>query len=207
MTAALNGAAADAQAALRSGMISIPARAAAAAAVVTVVAATAAGQTAAPAASAGPATVDNPQYAAWAGRKVGTSVTLVCQGDGPAGSAARVEVTQTLKSVTADAATVVSATKLSAQGQVHAAGRPTVLTVPARVPPADMRQTGTDTVAAMGRSFACRVYQVAQPVAGGGSSKAVAYLNDAVPGGVVKLVVANPAGGLLAFVVATVDEK
>ena len=57
-------------------------------------------------------------------------------------------------------------------------------------------------VQAMGRTFTCKVYDTAQP-----GVKVTAYLNDAIPGGVVKLVVTNSNGMALTFVLSTTDVK
>ncbi len=154
------------------------------------------------------ATVDNPQYVLWAKCRPGASVTLSADIDlGPQGKV-HLDVTQALKAVTPAGATLAKTVRATLAGVAQPAGPAVDQAVAARVPAAEARLTGTADVQAMGRAFACQVYDVSQPPAarGGAVTHATAYLNDAVPGGVVKLV-ADLGGHPVTFVLSAVDTK
>ena len=153
-----------------------------------------------------PVLVDNPQYAAWARCRVGTSVTMVSDTDAGAAGQIHLEVTQVLKSVTADAVTLAHANKLTVGGKPQPGGPVTTQTIAAKVRPAEMKPIGNADVSAMGRSFTCHVYEAAQP-GGRGAPPVTAYLNDGVAGGVVKLVVPMGKGMALTFVLTAADAK
>ncbi len=140
----------------------------------------------APRPAAGPV-MDDPRYAAWAGFKVGSSETYA--GDlKMQGRTAHISVTQKLVSVTADAVT------LDVSTTVEMGGQPVSLktqqqTIPAKTDQlASVHQTGTEDVAAMGRSFPCAV-KVLTPVNDDptDSRKTTADLCPNVPGGIVKI--------------------
>ncbi len=159
----------------------------------------------------GPATapsaqVDNPQYAAWARFKPGASVTLVSDTDAGGMGHVHLEVTQLLKAVTPDAVTLVHANKMTLNGKPQAGGPVTVQTIAARVATGAMRPIGTADVTAMGRAFTCHVYEATLP-APGGATHSTAYMNDGVPGGVVKLVTPIAKGVALTFVLGAMDAK
>jgi hypothetical protein len=157
-------------------------------------------------ATAPAATVDNPQYGMWSTFKPGSSATMVGDIDAGAMGKVHLEVTQTLQSVTADAATLSQATRVTLAGQPQPARPPATQVVPAKQATEAMTQTGTADVQAMGRTFSCRVYEVGRS-AGAGSPKGTAYVANGVPGGVVKLVLVGPNGKSLTFVLAATDVK
>ena len=179
-------------------------RLAAALVLVVAVSATAGTATAAPPPATAPAKVDNPQFSLWAYCKPGTSVTLAGDVDnGPQGKV-HLEVTQTLASVNADGAVVSEATRYLTQGKtVNGPAHPQP--VPARADAGTVRPAGTADVQAMGRTFACRVYDLAPPAPGG--ARATAYFSPDVPGGTVKLVLTGANGRSITFLITALDVK
>ncbi len=170
----------------------------------------ASGATAAPPAT-GPvvdpsAMIDNPQYTAWAKCSVGTSVTLV--GETEAGGLGRVhvEVTQTLTAIAPEAVTLSHANAVTVSGQPQPAGPVTTQTIGAKIASIAMKLVGTADVTAMGRTYPCHVYEAAQPGVRG-ATKSTVYMNDSVPGGVVKLVAAAGGGASVTFLLASVSVK
>ena len=153
-----------------------------------------------------PSMIDNPQYAAWARCRVGTSVTMVSDTDAGGMGHVHLEVTQVLKSVSADAVTLTHANQLTVAGKPQPGGPITSQTIAAKVAPEAMKPIGNADVSAMGRSFTCHVYEAAQ-AGGRGAPPVTAYMNDAVAGGVVKLVVPMGKGMALTFVLSATDFK
>ena len=129
--------------------------------------------------------------------------------DTDAGGMGRVhlQVTQTLKAVTPDAVTLAHANVVTVGGKPRPGGPVTTQTIAARVVATAMKPVGTADVQAMGRAFACRVYEASQPGPAGRAAKGTAYMTDAVPGGVVKLVVDVGHGLSLTFVLTATDVK
>ena len=147
---------------------------------------TAAGPATRPTPAAGPK-LDDPRYAAWAKFKVGSSESYA--GDLKVqGRPAHITVKQTLAAVTADAVT------LDVETTVEMGGQPVTLktqrqTIAAKTDQlASVRQTGTEDVKAMDRTFPCDV-KVLTPVNDDPkeSRKTVAHLCANVPGGIVRI--------------------
>jgi hypothetical protein len=157
------------------------------------------------------AKVDNPQYGLWAKYKPGTSATLVADVDAGKKGKVRLELTRTLRSVTSGSLLVLGVTRASVNGVAQPAGRPVPQSIPAQVTAAEAHRTGTADVTAMGRTFACRVYEVTNPpgvdAPGTPANKATAYLSDDVPGGVVKLVATVAGGKTITFTLTATDVK
>jgi len=117
--------------------------------------------------------VDNPEYKAWASFKVGSSRTLTGVHTGGF-SSTKVSYPSTLVKVTADQVTL------------HGGGP-----VPAKLDQKDIKYVGEESVNVMGKTFKCKVYEMAKKTwnaASGGqkSSQGKLWISDEVPGGVVK---------------------
>lgn len=170
-----------------------------------ILATTAAARADGPAATTAPAdTVANPQYDQWAKYKPGTAVTLVADTDAGGLGRVHLEVTQTLRSITPEAATLSHANRQMIDGRLQPAGRVTTQTIAARQPASAMRDVGSADVQAMGRAFKCRVCEMSQP-GPVGQTHVTAYLSDEVPGGVVKLVVRSGKGTAITFLINAIS--
>jgi hypothetical protein len=160
--------------------------------------------------------VDSPQYAAWAKFKVGSSETLAA--DITAGpNAVHVEMTQTLVSVADDQIEIESVAKVEANGHSN---NPTPIkrTIKSKAPATDVKETGTQDVKAMDKTFSCKVLELTgdtavatTPRAGSRqpppASKVTLYVNSDVPGGLVKLESLTADGKTTTFVLSAMDVK
>ncbi len=165
--------------------------------------------------------VDSPQYGAWAKFKPESSSTLAADIKMGAGNSFHIETTMTLKSVTAQQVEVEATGKVNIMGQDRTTP-PQTRTIPAKETKQDRKDLGEQDVQAMGKTFKCKVYEITGggasglapsprgPAAGGANpnAKATLYVNDDVPGGVVKMDVSSgPGGQAMSFTLTAMDVK
>jgi hypothetical protein len=157
--------------------------------------------------------VDSPQYAAWAKFKPDSSSTLSADMKmGP--NTVHVETTTTLKSVTPEKVEVQSAGKMSFMGHDNETPVQT-RTIAAKEAKQDKKDLGEQDVAAMGKTFKCKVYEITGANAGapsahggaGADAKATIYVSDDVPGGLVKMDIAGANGQKMTFTLTAMDSK
>ena len=162
--------------------------------------------------------VANPQYAAWAKFKPGSSATLSCDMKvGPNAIDIHIEMTKTLVEVAADSLIVESSTKSKAMG--HESNTPaTKQTVKATAPAKDVKETGTADVMAAGKTYTCKVLELTGDAAAANASrpggrpaaanaKATIYVNHDVPGGVVKMELTAGDGKVMTFILTASEVK
>ena len=159
---------------------------------------------------------DNPNYLVWAKFKPGSSCTVAADiRDGQ--DYILIETTRTLVSVTADQVVVQTVTRAKRNGHEDPAV-PINQTITAKTDKDEIRETGRKDVDAMGKTFACRVWDStpakADPSAGHSSTpapaeslKATIYVSDDVPGGVVRLEGQGPKGQSILFILTTFAAK
>jgi hypothetical protein len=143
--------------------------------------------------------IDSPRYQAWAKFKVGSSHTL--SGEMNAGGMQiQTEMTEKLVEVTDDHVAVETTTTTNVMGQSHTSP-PRQRTIPAKEDIKDAKEVGTEDVQAMGKTFSCKVWELAdvgappagRPGPGGPSpdnqrkSSAKIWASPDVPGGMVKM--------------------
>jgi hypothetical protein len=147
-----------------------------------------------------PAKTDNPLYTGWAKYKEGSSMTMEVTMPATAATPAKtMTVKSTLKSLTADTATIES---------TDAANHTFTRKIPAKITAGDTKQAGEEDVAAMGKTFKCTVCEM-KAVADGesGDDTATVYLSDEVVGGMVKLVAPGPGGSKIEVKLTSSDPK
>jgi hypothetical protein len=133
---------------------------------------------------------DNPQYTAWANFKVGSTCTLV--GKAQAGPVElEIKTKSTLSEVSKDHVTLDTTRSTVLSGEK----RPTETikqTIPAKIEKRDLKDDGTEVIAAAGKNFKCEVIEVTteapNPDAPSNKGNAKAWISSEVPGGVVKIV-------------------
>jgi hypothetical protein len=131
--------------------------------------------------------VDNPLYKAWASYKVESNKTLSATLTVGAGIEVKNQITATLKAVADDHVTVEIVSSSTVNGQSHQ-GPPRSENYPAKIDDKSLQDGGSDTVAAMGKTFNCKVLTVAGTAAGTVTARnAKVWVSDGVPGGVVKI--------------------
>ncbi len=165
---------------------------------------------------------DSPRYAAWAKFKPETTVTL--SGDTKMGpNEVHMDMVRTLKSVTAEQVEVETSVKVAFMGHTN---NPEAKkeTIPAKEAKPAMKETGEKDVQAMGKTYKCKVYEIsgadagamgpggARPHAGmanaaGTEAKATIYVNDDVPGGLVKMESPGPMGAPIVFTLTATETK
>jgi hypothetical protein len=162
--------------------------------------------------------VASPQYQAWAKFKPGSSSTLTSDMKvGPNGSMTiHVEMTTTLLSVTPEQAEVEAVSKTDMMGR---GGNPTHVkrTIKAKEPARDMKETGTEDVKAMDKTFKCKVFKLSGEAAAnqgsgrGGRGPANAtvtlYVNPDVPGGIVKMETIAEGAPPFIFILSAMNVK
>ncbi|MDQ3441890.1 MAG: hypothetical protein M3478_16225, partial [Planctomycetota bacterium] len=144
--------------------------------------------------------VDNPHYLAWSKFKPGTQVDLdMILGVG--GQKMTSNVTMTLSEVSAEKAVVESVAKMNLPGLPGGGGQPEkqshthLAKVPkseadrAFMPPGavgDSKETGTETIAAAGKSYECKVREFTGKIKSQ-DAKGKMWRSEQVPGGLVKM--------------------
>jgi hypothetical protein len=125
--------------------------------------------------------IDNPEYKAWAKFKVGSSRTLTgAHGGGASFVATGSSSLSTLLAITSDKVTIKGDVPIFGYGPITA-----------RIDEKDIKYIGEENVQAMGKTFKCKVYTLPKKTwnaATGGqkSSQLKKWINDEVPGGLVK---------------------
>ncbi len=167
----------------------------------------------------GAASAESPQYKAWSKFKPGASATMVA--DVAMGQMKmKVTVTHTLTSVTDTEAKVALTTTTEMMGRTQPP-KTQERTFPAKTTGEQQpKPTGNADVQAMGKTFACKVYEVSgaamdmsgghgggAAAAAGAGTKVTIYVNDDVPGGVVKMTMDTPTGMTMNFVLTAFDAK
>ena len=139
-------------------------------------------------------TAVNPKYTNWAKFKPGSSNTIAADADAPQGKV-HIEVTRTLVSVADDELVVSTKTVINIMGNDRE--MPAMKeTIKAKEIKEDIKATGEQDVTALNKTFKCKVYEVTPKpdaekntklVPGLEGRKTTVYINDDVPGGIVKL--------------------
>jgi hypothetical protein len=139
--------------------------------------------------------IDNPLYSAWAKFDVGASVTFEGDQSDSSGGKFHLTATLTLKSKDADGAKADASMQLGSKENTRA----DVTNFPAKVGSDDVKPLKDEDVDAMGKTIKCKVYQVSPATVGGqGNTSVKVYLNDEIPGGIVKMDMgADDKGGSL----------
>jgi hypothetical protein len=155
----------------------------------------------------------NLKYTAWAKYKPGSTETIAGDIDSPAGKM-HLEMVRTLISVTDDQVVVETKTKMDMGGQTRES--PAVKeTIKATGDKDEIKQTGEESVDAMGKTFKCKVYEAAKtdsapatPAAPGPNmNKAKVWACEDVPGGVVKLEATGRGGKSITFTLTAMEAK
>ena len=137
--------------------------------------------------------VDNPTYQSWASHKPGTTVHLQQQMN-VGGMSMNHEITETLKEVTPDKATIEYAIVMDIGGQKHE--QKNTQSIPAKIEkgqeqmPPNMKGTvkdaGSEKVEAGGKSYDCKVLEFTGESPHGKSSGKM-WRSDDIPGDLVKM--------------------
>ncbi len=160
--------------------------------------------------------VDNPRYTAWAKFKPGSTNTLAADMDRH-GNKVHIEVKRTLISISDTEAVIETKAVVNVMDHDHEMPA-TQETIKAKANAEDFKQTGEQSVDAMGKTFKCKVYEAAAkpdatvdrkevPGTNMQGKKATVYASDDVPGGVVKLETDEPAGKTLTFILTAMDSQ
>ncbi len=162
--------------------------------------------------------VDSPRYAAWAKFKPESFTTLAMDMKmGP--NDIHVEMTRTLKSVTADEVKLTTTTVATAMGHT---GNPNTReeTIAAKETKQEMKETGEKDVDAMGKTFKCKVIELTGaaaaamapqsrahgPAGDSANAKVILYVCPDVPGGLVKMETTNAMGPMM-FIMTAMESK
>lgn len=123
--------------------------------------------------------VENPEYKAWASFKVGSSRTLTGKTTGGF-KTIELQDQAILVEIQNDKVMI-----LHPNGVAQVKPAP----LPAKVDEKNAKLVGTETVQAMGKSFKCKVYEMAKISSPNGakSSQTKKWICDDVPGGIVKV--------------------
>lgn len=155
----------------------------------------------------------NPKYMAWSKFKPGSSETFEADIQ-TQGQRYHIETKQTLVSVSDDEVVVETDSKGTVKGQ-----KPTESTkrerFKAKVGPADLKQIGEKEVAAMGKTFKCKVFEgTGKPTAPAAGAKddssalrGTIYISDDIPGGLVRLDTAGADGKTQTFILTAMEVK
>jgi hypothetical protein len=158
-------------------------------------------------------TVPNPKFLAWSKFKPGSSETFEADVQ-TQGKRYHIQTKQTLISVSDDEVVVETVSTGTVAGQ-----QPTESskkeTFKARAEPTDLKQIGEKDVAAMGKTFKCKVFEgtgkPTTPSAGAkedpNALKGTLYICDDIPGGLVRLDTAGHDGKVQTFILTGTDAK
>jgi hypothetical protein len=122
--------------------------------------------------------IENPEYNAWAKFKIGSSRTLAgAHGGSGSFTATQGSSPSTLEKVENDKITIRGGPPIFGYGPITA-----------KIDQKDIKFLGEETVTAMGKTFKCKVYELAKITSPNGakSSQLKKWINDEVPGGLVK---------------------
>jgi hypothetical protein len=145
--------------------------------------------------------VDNPVFKIWSNFNVGSDETLdatVSSG----GFQMQFETNYTLAEKADDHVTLTVTTTMTMMGQTQTHSQSK--NVPAKMSNNQVQQTGSETVQAAGKSWDCKIYTI--PDISKPDTSAKAWVNDGVPGGIVKMEAAGPRG-TMSFLLKSYDVK
>jgi hypothetical protein len=154
--------------------------------------------------------VANPKYLAWSKFKPGSSETFEADIQSQ-GTRYHIQTTQTLVSLSDDAAVVETVSTATVQGQKPNQSTKRE-TFKARAGPTDLKQLGEKEVDAMGKTFKCKVFEgTGKPAAAANANptamKGTIYISDDVPGGLVRLDAVGADGKIQTFILTAMDAK
>ncbi len=146
-------------------------------------------------------TVENPEYKWWAAFREGSSVSRIVEIDGKVQEG---KTRTTLKSIGKDAVVLEETNGVQALGSAQ-----TRREIPAKIPAATFvkpDKEGDEVVEAGGKKIKCHWSELQKPTAGGKTEIVRYWLNNDVPGKVVRIRVTQP-GGLTTLLTAVEWEK
>lgn len=162
---------------------------------------------------------DNPQYASWARCQPGTSVTMAMD-TSSGGQSMTMTMTQKLLEVKPDQVVLEMTGEMEMGGTKHNAP-PRKMTLDAKVPKEQakmawmapnangtVKEAGNESVEAGGKSYDCKVMEFTGQVEGT-KSKGKVWLNDEVPGQVVKteMQTEGAVAATISMLIKAVDKK
>jgi hypothetical protein len=150
-------------------------------------------------------TTDDPRFGAWKKFKVGSSATIAGNIT-MQGVEEHVEQTQTLTDVKADSVTVEDKITMTAMGNSQAMP-PQSETIKAKTDKMGLKLTGEKDVEAAGKTYKCKVYEMAAKPDQLGGAKGTFYTNDDVPGGTVEMDITDKTGAVKTFKLTGCDVK
>jgi len=154
----------------------------------------------------------NPRYTAWSKFKVGSSETLTASISTPQGMAINLEMNRTLKELTDEKVVLEVTTTTEVMGNKRPA-QPRQETIMAKKTGDEAyKEVGHETVEAAGKSFDCKVIEAKQPVPSGPGGKthegkAKVWINDEIPGGLVKLEGTGMSDQTVTFLLKSYEAK
>jgi hypothetical protein len=146
--------------------------------------------------------IDNPQFKMWNKFGEGSSVTTTTSFDAPNGTKMNSEATTKLVSKSDDAITLEVSATMEVMGQTHTLP-PHNQTISPKVEKGDEAvQVGTSTekVEAAGKTFDCKIFELKRTLPNGKTVTAKAWVNEDVPGGVVKMEAKNDQGNVTSII-------
>jgi hypothetical protein len=136
--------------------------------------------------------VDDPRYLAWAKFGVGSSQTL--NGDMEAGQMKMTSVSvRKLVEKTDDHVTIEFSNTVTIMGQDRPSP-PQKIVIHSKIDKSAYKQLDDEKVDAAGKTFDCKVYELPSASPDGQQSTGKCWINDEVPGGLVKMVVSTQRG-------------
>jgi len=129
--------------------------------------------------------VDNPRYQGWAKFNVGSSATYTGE-VGQGAAKGEVERTYKLAEKADDHVVVEITTTTTTAGNIKTIPVQK-MTIPAKMPKADVTELAKEEVEAAGKKYPCTVYELTNYVPKLKDSKLKAWMNDEIPGGFVKM--------------------
>ncbi len=139
--------------------------------------------------------MDNPAFAAWSRFNIGSSETLTAELQGPNADAPKMtmEMTRKLIEKTDDHVTIEVTTTMDIGGQKRTMP-PRNQNVPAKMEKKDVKSSGSEDVEAAGKKYTCKVYDVKGFSAQNPDATVKLWVNDDIPGGLVKMEAESPRG-------------
>ena len=139
-------------------------------------------------------TVENPAYKVWTKFGIGSSQTST--GEMQAGpNKLTTETKRTLAEKADDHITLDIASSVDVLGQHHDEPAHQVK-IPAKAEKKDVQDLGTEDVTAAGKTFKCHVYEAKGFFTKNPEAKVKVWVNEEVPGGLVKMEASSPRGSL-----------
>jgi hypothetical protein len=139
--------------------------------------------------------MDNPAFAAWSKFAIGSSETLTAelQGANPQAAKMTMEMVRKLVEKADDHITIEVTSTINVAGQKKEMPSRNQ-NVPAKMAKKDVKSSGTEEVEAAGKKYTCKVYDVKGFSAQNPDATVKLWVNDDIPGGLVKMEAQSPRG-------------